>query len=101
MSKSEGKRRRRVHTPDFKAETVQLVLTGGRSVGQVARDLDLAESLIRGWVRQAEADAGRGSTVLTTAEKEELSRLRKENKVLRMEREILKRAATFFAKENE
>ena len=102
MSKSERKRRRRVHTPEFKAETVQLVLTGGRSVGQVARDLDLAESLIRGWVRQAEADAGRGPTgVLTTAEKEELSRLRKENKVLRMEREILKRAATFFAKENE
>ena len=102
MSKSQGKRRRRVHTPEFKAETVQLVLTGGRSVGQVAGDLDLAESLVRGWVRQAEADAGRGPAgALTTAEKEELSRLRKENKVLRMEREILKRAATFFAKENE
>ena len=102
MSKSQGKRRRRVHTPEFKAETVQLVLTGGRSVGQVAGDLGLAESLVRGWVRQAEADAGRGPAgALTTAEKEELSRLRKENKVLRMEREILKRAATFFAKENE
>ncbi len=60
MSKSEGKRRRRVHTPEFKAETVQLVLTGGRSVGQVAGDLDLAESLVRGWVRQAEVDAGEG-----------------------------------------
>jgi transposase len=102
MSKSEGKRRRRVHTPEFKAETVQLVLTGGRSVGEVARELDLAESLVRSWVRQADVDAGRGpSGALTTAEKEELSRLRKEVKVLRMEREILKRAATFFAKENE
>ena len=61
MSKSQGKRRRRVHTPEFKAETVQLVLTGGRSVGEVARELDLAESLVRGWVRQAEVDAGRGA----------------------------------------
>jgi transposase-like protein len=102
MSRSEGKRRRRVHTPEFKADTVQLVLTGGRSVGQVASDLDLAESLVRGWVRQAEVDDGRGPTgALTTAEKEELSKLRREVKVLRMEREILKRAATFFAKENE
>jgi transposase len=102
MSKSEGRRRRRVHTPEFKAETVQLVLTGGRSIGQVAGDLDLAESLVRGWLRQAEVDAGKGPTgALTTAEKEELSKLRREVKVLRMEREILKRAATFFAKENE
>jgi len=101
MSKSEGKRRRRVHTPEFKAETVELVRTGGRTVGQVARDLDLAESLVRGWLRQAEVDAGRGpGGALTTAEKEELSKLRREVKVLRMEREILKRAATFFAKEN-
>jgi transposase len=82
MSRSEGKRRRRVHTPEFKAETVQLVLTGGRSVGQVAGDLDLAESLVRGWVRQAEVDDGRGPTgALTTAEKEELSKLRREVKV--------------------
>ena len=102
MAKSEGKRRRRVHTPEFKAETVELVRTGGRNVGQVARELDLAESLVRSWVRQADVDAGRGPVgALTTAEKEELWKLRKENKVLRMEREILKRAATFFAKENE
>jgi transposase len=101
MSKTEGKRRRRVHAPAFKAETVELVRSGGRSVGQVARELDLAESLVRSWVRQAEVDAGRGPNgALTTAEKEELSQLRKEVKVLRMEREILKRAATFFAKES-
>jgi transposase len=101
MSKSETKRSRRVHTREFKAETVELVRTGGRTVSQVARDLDLADSLVRTWVRQAEVDAGRGPAgALTTAEKEELSRLRKENKVLRMEREILKRAATFFAKES-
>jgi transposase len=101
MSKSEVKRTRRVHTPEFKAETVQLVRAGGRGVSQVARDLGLADSLVRAWLRQAEVDAGNGPTgALTTAEKEELSHLRREVKVLRMEREILKRAATFFAKES-
>jgi transposase len=101
MSKSETKRTRRTHTREFKAETVQLVRSGGRNASQVARDLGLADSLVRTWLRQAEVDDGRGPAgALTTAEKEELSRLRKEVKVLRMEREILKRAATFFAKEN-
>ena len=101
MSKAEVRRVRRVHTREFKAETVQLVRAGGRSLVQVARDLGLADSLLRVWVRQAEVDAGRGpSGALTTAEKEELSHLRREVKVLRMEREILKRAATFFAKES-
>ena len=101
MSKVETKRVRRVHTREFKAETVQLVRAGGRSLVQVARDLGLADSLLRVWVRQAEVDAGRGPLgALTTAEKEELSHLRREVKVLRMEREILKRAATFFAKES-
>ena len=101
MSKMKSKQVRRVHTREFKAETVQLVRSGGRSVVQVARDLGLADSLVRVWIRQAEVDAGRGpSGALTTAEKEELSHLRREVKVLRMEREILKRAATFFAKES-
>jgi transposase len=101
MSKSEGKRSRRVHTPEFRAETVSLVRTGGRNVAQVARELGLADSLVRTWVRQAEVDVGRGPAgALTTAEKEELSKLRREVKVLRMEREILKKAATFFAKES-
>ena len=102
MSKMESKKRvRRVHTREFKAETVQLVRTGGRTVVQVARELGLADSMVRVWVRQAEVDAGEGSAgALTTAEKAELSQLRREVKVLRMEREILKRAATFFAKES-
>ena len=101
MSKGDGKRVRRFHTREFKAETVALVRAGGRNIGQVARDLGLAESLVRNWVRQGEVDAGRGPAgALTTAEKEELSQLRREVKVLRMEREILKRAATFFAKES-
>jgi transposase-like protein len=101
MSKKEAKRIRRVHTREFKAETIALVRTGGRNASQVARELVLADSLVRTWVQQADVDAGRGPTgALTTAEKEELTQLRREVKVLRMEREILKRAATFFAKES-
>ncbi len=101
MPKEKGKRTRRVHTPEFKAETVALVRGGGRTAGQVARDLGLAESLVHAWLRQAQVDDGKGPAgALTTAEKEELSHLRREVKVLRMEREILKRAATFFAKES-
>lgn len=100
MSKGQKKRVRRVHTREFKAETVQLV-GAGRTASQVARELGLGNSLVHTWVRQAEVDAGTGATgALTTAEKEELSHLRREVKVLRMEREILKRAATFFAKES-
>jgi transposase len=98
---SKQKRTRRNHTREFKAETVKLVREGGRSVGQVSQELDLADSLVRNWLRQAEVDEGKGPEgALTTAEKAELSQLRREVKVLRMEREILKRAATFFAKEN-
>src|SRR5579864_8715960 len=101
MSKRETKRIRRVHTRQFKAETVELVRTGERKVSQIARDLGLADSLVRAWVHQSEVDAGRGpSGALTTAEKEELSQLRREVKVLRMEREILKRAATFVCHES-
>lgn len=80
---------------------MKLVREGGRSVGQVSQQLDLSASLIRIWLKQADVDEGKGPVgALTTAEKAELSQLRREVKVLRMEREILKRAATFFAKEN-
>jgi transposase-like protein len=95
------RRKRRAFTPEFKAETVRLVVEGGRSIPEVARDLDLTESALRMWVRQAEVEQGRGKPgALTTAEREELQRLRREVKDLRMEREILKKAAAFFAKEN-
>jgi transposase len=98
---SKEKRLRRHHSPEFKAETVKLVREGGRSIGEVAQELGLADSLLRTWLQQARVDAGDGpADALTTAEKEELSQLRREVKVLRMEREILKRAATFFAKES-
>jgi transposase len=95
------KRKRRQFTDEFKAQTVELVRKSGKTVTEVARDLDLTVSALRSWVKQAEIDAGRGPAgVLTTEEREELSRLRKENRLLKEEREILKKAAAFFAKEN-
>jgi transposase len=78
----------------FKAEVVDLVRQPGNTPASVARDLDLTESAVRGWVRQAEIDGG-GREGLTSAEREELSRLRKENRVLREERDILKRATAY------
>ena len=96
-----AKRKRRAFTKEFKAETVRLGRDSGKSVGAVARGLDLTETALREWVRQAEVDAGRGGPgALTTAEREELGRLRRENRTLRMERDILKKATAFFAKEN-
>jgi transposase len=95
------KRKRRAFTAEFKAQTVRLVQESGKSVGAVARELDLAETAVRRWVQQAEVDAGRGRPgVLTTEERVELGRLRRENRTLRMERDILKKATAFFAKEN-
>jgi len=83
-------RRRRTFTPEFKARTVELVRVSGKSVGEVCRELDLTETAVRRWVAQAEIDLGRRDG-LTTAEREELSRLRHENRVLREERDILKK----------
>jgi transposase len=99
--RSMAKRKRRAFTPEFKADAVRLCQTGDRSVEQVARDLDLTPSALRLWVKQAAIDAGKGpKDALTSAEREELQRLRSENKRLHMEREILKKAAAFFAKES-
>ncbi len=94
-------RKRRRFTEEFKADAVKLVRAGGRSIGQVAADLDLTETSLREWVRRAEIEDGQGPPgALTQAEREELSRLRRENRRLQMERDILKRATVFFAKEN-
>ena len=90
---------RRRFDDDFKAQAVRLVLDEGKSVGAVARDLNLTETALRAWVQRARAHRTRGRTGLTTAEREELVQLRKENRQLRLEREILKNAAAFFAKE--
>ena len=92
-------RPRRSFTPEFKADIVERCLAGDRSIGQVANDFDLTVSAVRGWVKQHEIDTGARSDGLTTEEKEELSKLRRENRRLREDVEILKRATVFFAKE--
>ena len=96
-----AKRKRRTFTKEYKAEAVRLCRVGDRTVRQVSRDLDLTETALRDWVKRAVVDAGGGAPgALTTEEREELTRLRRENKRLQMEREILKKAAAFFAKES-
>ena len=101
MTKDAKDRRvRRVFTEEFKAGAVRLVLEEGKTVGQVSRDLDLTETALREWVHRARADRTQGRTGLTTAEREELARLRKENRILAEEREILRKAAAFFAKQS-
>jgi len=96
-----AKRKRRAFSAEYKAEVVELIRKSGKSVGAVARELDLTETAVRAWVKQADVDAGQGPTgALTTAEREELARLRRRVKTLEMEREILKKATAFFAKES-
>jgi transposase len=100
MEEQKKRRTRRKFTEEFKARAVRLVLREAQTVAQVARDLDLAESVLHGWVKQTKIDRGMGPPgALTSEEREELSRLRKENRVLKEEREILKKAAAFFAKD--
>jgi transposase len=92
-------RPRRFFPPEYKAEVVELIRSTGKTVGQVARELDLTETAVREWVKRADLDAGRRTGGLTTAEREELRRLRREVRDLREEREILRKAAVFFARE--
>jgi len=91
-------RPRRSFTPEFKAEIVERCRAGDRTIGQVARDFDLTETAVRAWVHQAEIDAGERNG-LSTEERQELSRLRRENKRLQADVDLLKRATAFFAKE--
>jgi transposase len=94
------RRKRRHFTQAFKADAVKLVRNAHRTVPQVAKDLDLTESALRTWVQQAVVDDGKGRAgALTSEEKAELTRLRQEVRTLRVEREILKKAAAFFARE--
>ena len=96
-----GKRKRRGFSDEFKAETVRLVRDSGKTVGAVARELDLTETAVRRWVAQSTPGATETAVgVLTRAEREELGQLRREVRTLRMERDILKKATAFFAKES-
>jgi|SRR5690606_25457860 len=97
-----SRRQRRKFTDEFKADAVRLALSGDRSIGQVAKDLGVIETSLRDWIRKSKIEVGEGpADALTKAEREELVRLRRENKRLEMERSILKKAAAFFAKESE
>jgi transposase-like protein len=96
-----GKQRRRF-SQEFKLEAVKLVKSGGVSVAEAARDLGVRDGSLRRWIKQHEIDRGRGPAgALSTEERSELARLRREVRKLKMEREILKKATAFFAKENE
>ncbi len=95
------RRKRRKFNTEFKQEVAELCLRDDRSIGAVSRDLDLSESAVRRWVEQYKADSGCGlEGALTTDERSELRQLRRENRRLLEEREILKKATAFFAKEN-
>jgi transposase len=99
MERKKTPRPRRAFTPEFKAEVIALVHRPGNTVGSVARELDLTETAVRAWVKQAELDAGTRSDGLTSAERAEMAQLRKELREAREERDILKRALSFFARE--
>ena len=94
-----GSKSRRRFSAEFKAETVRLVEQSDQSIAELSRDLDVSETSIRKWVEQARIDKG-DQAGLNTGEREELRRLRRENRTLRMEREILKKATAFFARES-
>lgn len=96
-----SKQKRRSFSKEYKAEVVELCRKSGKSIGAIAQDLGLAETAVRRWVQQADVDGGKGPAgALTTAEREELSALRRRVRTLEMEREILKKATAFFAKES-
>lgn len=94
----ESKRARRTFTAEYKAEVVGLYRTNDKSVEQLARDLDLTPSAVSRWIAEAASESGQGAG-LTKEERTELANLRRENRILREERDILKRATAFFAKE--
>jgi transposase len=94
-------KQRRRFSREFKQEAVKLVKEGGVGVTEAARDLGVHDTSLRRWIQQFDIDHGEGGAgALTTEEKEELRRLRREVRTLRMEREILKKATAFFAKES-
>jgi transposase len=93
-------RTHRPYAPEFRQEAVRLVREGGKTISEVARDLGISAESLSHWLRQREIDEGKRPG-LTTEEREELQRLRRENRILREEREILKKAAAFFARETE
>jgi transposase-like protein len=100
MSPKVTKRKRRLFTPEFKAEAVRLVRDSGKTVARVARELDLTATCLRAWVNQAAVDEkGAAQGPLTTDERAELARLRREVRTLEQERDFAKKCAAYFAKD--
>jgi len=87
------------HPPEFRSRAIELARERAKPIAEIARDLRISESCLRGWVAQADIDDGHRQG-LSTSEREELVKLRRDNRVLRMERDILVKAAAFFAQEN-
>ena len=94
-------RTRPPYPPEFRAEAVELIRSGTKSFRELSRDLGVTDQTLRNWVRQADLDAGRHHDGLTSSDRDELRRLRSENRTLRMERDLLKKAAVFFAKDGD
>lgn len=92
-------RTRPPYPPEFRAEAVRLAHSAEQPLTRTARDLGVSLETLRAWIKQADLDSGQRTDGLTTAEREELTRLRRENRTLRMEREILVKASAFFARE--
>jgi transposase len=88
------------YPPEFRTEAIRLARTSGKPHAQIARELGLTGETLRLWLKQADVDEGKGADGLRSDEQEELRQLRRENRILREEREILKKAAAFFAQES-
>jgi transposase len=88
------------HPPEFRQRAVQLAREGTTPVAKIAKDLGISDSCLRNWMAQADADENGGAQRLTSEEKKELAELRRRNRVLEQENEILRRAAAYFAREN-
>lgn len=92
---------RAAYPPEFRREAVSIMRSGARSPRQLAVELGCSEQTLRNWLRQDQADRGERTDVLSSEERQRLRELERENRVLRQEREILKRAAAFFARESD
>jgi transposase len=89
------------YPPEFRAEAIRLARTSGKPHAEIAQDLGMTSETLRLWLKQADLDEGKRQDGLTSDEQEELRRLRRENRILREEREILRKAAAFFARETD